>query len=489
MSAKETLKNLEPNVIWKHFAQLCEIPRPSNYEQKVGDFVEAFGKNLGLKTIREKVGNVIIKKPATKGMENLRTVLLQGHLDMVPQKEKDSAHDFTKDPIDAYVDVELVKAHGTTLGADNGIGIATILSILESKDIPHGPIEALLTVNEENTQGGAQNLSKDLLHADILLNLDSEMDDEICIGCAGGVHTDITFSLIFEETPKESASLKLIVSGLYGGHSGCDIQIGRANAARILARILEETHAKLGVRIAELHVGTPVHNAIPRDAYALITLPEKNVTAFQSRVKEIEEELQVEYKDIEENIKISSETCEKISSVIEHEMQHKIIAAIDGCINGVQKMTHGMPNLPEVSTNLSYIKTEKDKMLILSMQRSPIISARDNAAQQVTAVFKMAGASIEHTHPYPGWLPNLNSPILKIVTKIYEEVCHEKPKIFATHGGLETGFISEKYPAMDMISFGPTIIDAHSPKEKVKIESVQKIWNLLLAVLKKIPKK
>lgn len=484
MSASEALKNLKPAAIWQNFAALCDTPRPSGYIEKISTFMEAFGKQLNLSTIKDKTGNVIIKKPASdKQRQDEKPIILQAHLDMVPQSEKGNiSFDFKTKGIEPFVQDDWVKAKDTTLGADNGIGVAMIMSVLASKDIKHGPIEALFTVEEETNQAGIKNLADNVLTGDTLINIDSASEDELCIGSAGGVKTHIKRSYLLE-TVDQHDSFRLSISGLKGGHSGCDIIHNRANAIELLARLLYQFQTQFDVHVSSIYGGSPVYNAIPRESYALITIPQIKTKHLLDELPKKQKEIAAEYDRIEENITIELLPVKKISHMIERQAQKKIIGALFGCPNGVIRLSTKMPGIVETSTSLSYISTQKDHITIFALQRSLVESEKISIADQVKTIFELAGGRVDQVDSFPCWSTNENSPLLKKASGIYKKVFNKDPKVVAVHAGLECGFLKEKYPNLDILSIGPDICDPHSPDEKVNIPSVEKIWDLLRAIL------
>lgn len=482
------IKSLKPEPLWKHFYSLTQIPRPSKKESKAVDFVEQFGKELGLETIKDEVGNVIIKKPATPGNEKKKTVILQGHLDMVPQKNTGTDFDFEKDPIQAYVDGEVVTAKGTTLGADNGMGVAAAMAVLESKEIEHGPIEALFTVDEETGMTGANALKPGLLDGEILINMDSEDEGELYIGCAGGLETNAIFHCKEESVPSDSKAFNIEVRGLKGGHSGLDIHLGRGNANKVLNRILWYANENIDMRIADIEAGS-LRNAIPREASAVITVADSHVGELKNFVEEVSEAVKNELSFVEPDINIELKETDKPSSVIDKTTQDNLIRAIYGCPHGVIRMSDAMEGLVETSTNLAVIKKEGNQIRIQSLQRSSVDTAKEDLGNMIRSVFELAGAEVLHEGAYPGWKPNPDSPILKTMKNVYKDNFGKEPKVTAIHAGLECGIISQAYPGLDMISFGPTINYPHSPDEEVNIETVQKFWDFLVYTLKNVPEK
>lgn len=482
------LSNLTPGALWENFENLCRIPHPSKKEGQMVEFVKEFGEKLGLKTLVDEVGNVIIKKPATSGMENKKTVVLQGHLDMVPQKNSDVKHDFEKDPIQAYVDGDWVCAKGTTLGSDNGIGVAAAMSILQSKDVEHGPIEALFTIDEETGMTGANGLKPGLLDGNILINMDSEDEGEIYIGCAGGVNTNIKFVYKEESVPANAGAFKINVTGLKGGHSGLDIQSGRGNSNKIINRLLWYAGKNYGLRLANIQGGS-LRNAIPRESYAVVTVPKAYEPDFMNYVNEFTKTVKKELSATDAGIKIEVTFADMPKSIIAQATQDGLFNGIYSCANGVIGMSAEMPGVVETSTNLAIVKSEEGYIKIETLQRSSVDSLKDDVANMLRSTFELAGAEVEHSGSYPGWKPNVNSSILNTMKKVYNDKFGKVPEVKVIHAGLECGIIGDVYPDMDLISFGPTIRNPHSPDEKVNIESVNKFWIFLLETLKNIPNK
>ncbi|MEI6455342.1 MAG: aminoacyl-histidine dipeptidase [bacterium] len=483
--SKEIL-NLEPKSLWKHFYSLTQIPRPSKKEEKIREFITNFGKSLALETIVDEVGNVIIRKPATPGMENLKGVILQGHLDMVPQKNSDKVHDFEKDPIETIIDGEWVRANGTTLGADNGMGVAAAMAVLESKDLKHGPIEALFTSDEETGMTGATGLKPGMIKGEILINMDSEDEGELYIGCAGGTNGNFTFRYSESSVPAGSAALKINVTGLKGGHSGVDIHLGRGNANKIVTRLLWLGTKNFGVRLASIDGGS-LRNAIPREAFALITLPNDKKDGFIKFLKEFTEIARKELSAVEPDLKIEAVDTDLPKSLIEEKIQLNFLDALYGCPNGVIRMSNEMKGLVETSTNLAIVKSGNGVIKIQCLLRSSVDSAKDDLECMMQSVFELAGAGFVFDGKYPGWKPNPGSAILKTMLDIYNKKFGRIPEIRAIHAGLECGILGGSYPGWDMSSFGPTIRYPHSPDEKVNIATVQKFWDFLVETLKNIP--
>jgi dipeptidase D len=482
------IHNLEPKSVWNYFHEITQIPRPSKYEQKMIEHMKEFGKKYNLETIEDKVGNVIIRKAATKGMENRKGVILQTHLDMVPQKNSDKKHDFEKDPIETIIDGEWVKANGTTLGADNGIGVASAMAVLASGDIAHGPLEALFTIDEETGMTGVFGLKKGLLRGDILMNLDSEDEGELYVGCAGGVDVNVTKDYAEEKSPKGMAAYKIIAKGLKGGHSGVDIALGRANSNKIMFRFLMQAESDFGIRLAEA-AGGDLRNAIPRESYSIVLVPEIKSKEFEKFVKGYEKMYQAEFSDTEPDLKFLVGKIAVPSKVMKKDDQYKIIRALFACPHGVQRMSQAMKGLVETSNNLAIVKCIGGKFETYNLTRSSVDSAKEATAWKIAAVFQLIGAEVTLTGTYPGWKPNMQSPILKTMSGIYKDMFGKVPEIKAIHAGLECGLIAGVYPNLDMISFGPTIRYPHSPDEKVNIASVGKFWDFLVGTLKHIPGK
>ncbi len=485
----EEIKNLEPKVLWEHFYSLTQIPRPSKKERKAVDFVKKFGEDLGLETIEDQVGNIIIRKPATKGMEDRKGVVMQGHLDMVPQANSDSSHNFETDPIDAFVDGDWVTAKGTTLGADNGMGVAAAMAVLSSNDIEHGPVEALFTVDEEAGMTGANALKPGLLEGDILLNMDSEDEGELYVGCAGGEDANITFNYQNDKYPVNYKAFKLSITGLKGGHSGLDIPLGRGNANKLLFRLINKTQNEFGLRIADINGGS-LRNAIPREAFAVVAIPAEGEDKFKSYISDFEKIVKHELSGVDPDVSFKIEPTEAPKFVIDEKTQRNLTDAVMAVPNGVIRMSDAMPGLVETSTNLAVVKTTEDNKIIAQcLMRSSVDTSKEELAERISATFRLAGADVELAGAYPGWKPDMDSEILKVMQETYKNKYGTTPEIKAIHAGLECGILGSAYPNWDMISFGPTIRFPHSPDEKVNIETVQKFWVWILETLKNIPKK
>ncbi|MCD4789158.1 MAG: aminoacyl-histidine dipeptidase [Bacteroidales bacterium] len=480
--------NLEPKAIWKHFFSLTQIPRPSKKESEIIEFMKKWGEDHGFETIVDEIGNVIIKKPATPGMENRQGVILQGHLDMVPQKNSDIDHDFEKDPIDVYIDGEWVTAKGTTLGADNGMGVAAAMAMLESDDIPHGPIEALCTVDEETGMTGAVNLKPGLLDGNILINMDSEDEGELYIGCAGGVDTNVKYKYTEEPVQGGMAAFKIIVKGLKGGHSGLDIHLGKGNACLILNKVMLNASDKFGLRLAHIDAGS-LRNAIPREAFATVVLRRENEESFLSYIGETEKNEKETYKDIDPDLAIVAEKTDLPAKVIDEKTQSGLFNGVANCPNGVIEWDKNMPDVVETSSNLAIIKSDNGAINISVLTRSAVDNERDRVAKNIADNFKDYGAEVTHSGAYPGWKPNVDSAILETMKKVYNNKFGKVPDVKVIHAGLECGILGATYTNWDMISFGPTIRFPHSPDEKVNIETVQKFWDFLVEILKNVPEK
>jgi dipeptidase D len=479
------IKDLSPKALWKNFESLCNIPRPSKKEQKAVDFAIDFAKQHNLSYTKDEVGNVIIRKPATKGNESKPTVVLQGHLDMVPQKNSATVHDFEKDPIQPYIDEEWVKAKGTTLGADNGIGVAAALAVLESTDIPHGPVEVLLTIDEETGMTGAFNLKPEFVKGRILMNLDSEDEGELYIGCAGGMNTTATFTFKSETVPANSKAYNISLTGLKGGHSGIDIILGRGNANKLMNRFLWKASRDFGLRIASIEGGS-LRNAIPRESFVVAVIPANNTESFKKWGNEFSKTICSELKTPEPGIKFEITETDLPKSLIDKATENNFLNAIYTLPNGVIRMESDMPGVVETSTNLAIIKSKDNTIEVMCLLRSSVESAKADLGNAMTAAFELAGANVVHDGAYPGWKPDVNSKILVTMKEVYLGKFGKTPEVKVIHAGLECGIIGDVYKGMDMISFGPTIRHPHSPDEKVNIPTVEKFWIYLTETLKNI---
>ncbi|WP_374172265.1 aminoacyl-histidine dipeptidase [Flavobacterium tructae] len=484
----QEIRNLEPKALWNKFADLNAVPRPSKKEERVIEFMKDFGNSLGLETFEDEIRNVIIRKPATPGMENRKAIVMQGHLDMVHQKNADTVFDFDTQGIDMYVDGDWVRARGTTLGADNGLGVATIMAILESKDIPHPAIEALFTIDEETGMTGALNLKGGILQGQILLNLDTEEDDEIDIGCAGGIDVTATRAYNEEEVPEGSVGHIITVKGLNGGHSGMDINKGLGNANKIMNRLLFDAFENFGLQVAEINGGS-LRNAIPRESVAKVIISEMFDEAYIFDMQEIINDIKAEYKTTEPNLSIEIVKCDLPEKVMDLGVQEGIIRSIYAAHNGVYRMSADMEDLVETSNNIARVIVKDGEITIGCLTRSSVETSKFDLANALRSAFELVGCEVELSGSYPGWTPNVNSEILDTLVGIYEKQNNEKPKVVACHAGLECGILGTNYPDMDMISFGPTIHGAHSPDERASISSAQKYWKFVLEILSNIPVK
>ncbi|MCP4957426.1 MAG: aminoacyl-histidine dipeptidase [Photobacterium aquimaris] len=482
------ITQLSPKAVWHFFDKICSIPHPSKYEEQLAQYIVSFAQAEGLDVRRDNTGNVIIKKPATAGMENRKGVVLQAHIDMVPQKNEDTVHDFTQDPIIPFIDGEWVTATGTTLGADNGMGMATCLAILAAKDIEHGPLEVLLTIDEEAGMTGAFGLEAGWLEGDILLNTDSEQEGEVYMGCAGGVDAALTVDIQREAIPTDHQALKLVVKGLKGGHSGCDIHTGRGNANKLMARFFVDHADELGLRINNF-TGGSLRNALPREATVIATLPTANVDKLNTLFAEYLQIAKAELGHIETDLTFFTEACTTPADVIVTADQTRLMNILNVCPNGVIRMSDDIEGVVETSLNMGVITTEADKVTILCLIRSLIDSGRSYIEGMLQSLAALAGAKCEVAGAYPGWKPDADSEIMQVFRDTYQQMYGNKPNIMVIHAGLECGLFKEPYPEMDMLSFGPTIKFPHSPDEKVKIDTVQMFWDQMLAVLKNIPVK
>ena len=482
------IKNIEPKAVWKNFAALNAVPRPSKKEEKVIQFMVDFGKNLNLKTMVDNVGNVIICKPASAGMENRKTLVMQGHLDMVHQKNSDTIFDFDTEGIKMFIDGDWVKADGTTLGADNGLGVAAIMGVLEATDIVHPAIEALFTIDEETGMTGAMGLEGGVLKGDILLNLDTEEDDEIGMGCAGGVDVTATRNYTEETAPENTTAFKISVTGLNGGHSGMDIIKGLGNANKIMNRLLFDGFTNFGLRVAEINGGS-LRNAIPRESFANVVIDTASKEPFLFETQELINSIKAEFIALEPNLSIELSIIETPKKVMDLGVQEGLIKSIYGALNGVYRMSPDIDGLVETSNNIARIIVKDGAIKIACLTRSSSETNKWDLANSLRSVFELAGFEVEFSGTYPGWLPNVNSEILDIVTKLYTELHNEKPNVAACHAGLECGILGQNYPKMDMVSFGPNIRGAHSPDERAQISSTAKFWKFLLEILKNTPVK
>jgi len=481
----EQIKQLSPKEIWNHFADLNAVPRPSKKEGKVIAFMKSFGEKLNLKTMVDEAGNVIIKKPATKGMENKMTIVLQSHLDMVHQKNSDTVFDFDNQGIEMVVDGDWVKARGTTLGADNGIGVASIMALLASTDIPHPPLEALFTIDEETGMTGALELKGGLLDGKILLNLDTEEDTDLTIGCAGGIDVTATANYTPEKA-KNNKGLRISLKGLTGGHSGVDIHKGRANANKLMNRILLTLTNEFDIEISSIDGGS-LRNAIPRESTAAINAAEGKAELIKKSIAGLQLILKNEYSYTDPNLQITVDETPVNQQVLNRDFQFKLLRSIYSCQHGIYRMSPDIPGLVQSSNNVARVLVKDGSCSIQCLTRSSVDSEKTDLAQSLTASFELMGATVTCSGSYPGWTPKPESPIVKLMSKLYEELHKTPVHISAIHAGLECGILGTNYPGMQMISFGPNIYGAHSPDEKVQVSSVQKFWKFLLETLKRIP--
>lgn len=479
------IQQLKPQKLWEHFYNLSQIPRPTGQMKEVTKFIIDFGKSLSLDVKQDNVGNVLITKPATASMENAPTVILQSHLDMVPQKNAETKHDFTKDPISLIVDGNKVKAKSTTLGADNGIGVAAMMAILEDKTLKHPKIEALFTVDEEVGMVGAMGLKKGFLSGSVLLNLDTEEIGELCVGCAGGSDVNADWQFKDTDVPEGDVAYQITIKGLRGGHSGTEIHLGRANANKLMFYFLKEAVSDYEVRLSEINGGS-LRNAIPREAVAIVTLPEENEKDFEKLVKEYEKIFKEEYKAIEPNLSLKAIKTELPKTLIPEEIQDGLINAVVGCQNGVISMLTDFEGIVETSTNLASVKSESGHIAVKMLARSSSETRKDEICSSLESVFALAGAKVSIENPYPGWQPNAQSPILGMMANLYDEMYGESAHIVVVHAGLECGIILSSTPDLDIVSFGPTILNAHSPDEYVEIDTVDRFYNYLIKTLERI---
>ena len=484
---KET--DLKPEGIFHYFHEICQVPRPSKHEEQIVAYMKAFGEKHHFETKVDKAGNVVIKKPATPGKENLKTVVLQGHMDMVCEKNSNIQHDFMKDPIQTEVDGDWLRAKGTTLGADDGIGLAAGLAILADDTIEHGPIECLFTVDEETQLTGATALQEGFMNGDILINLDSEDDGQLFIGCAGGINTEGTLKYHEIDAPKDYYFFKVHVSGLVGGHSGDDINKNRACANKVLTRFLYNEGKKMDAYLCAIDGGN-LHNAIAREAYAICAVPEEKKHEVRADLNVFISEIEDEYNVTEPNFKMSLETVDAQPKAIDKDSADHLIKMLYAMPHGVFAMSQEIPGFVQTSTNLASVKMKEGNVIeIVTSQRSDILSSRNDLANMVEIVMTMGGATAKHNDGYPGWKPNTHSEILNITVDSYKRLFNEEPIVRSIHAGLECGLFLTKYPKLDMISFGPQLVGVHSPDERLLIPTVDKFWKLLLDILKNIPEK
>ncbi|MDW5289827.1 aminoacyl-histidine dipeptidase [Formosa sp. PL04] len=482
------IRALEPKALWNKFADLNAVPRASKKEEQVIAFMKDFGTSLGLETIEDEVGNVIIKKPASAGMEDRAPIVMQSHLDMVHQKNSNTVFDFATQGIEMLVDGDWVRANGTTLGADNGLGVATIMAILESNEIAHPAIEALFTIDEETGMTGAQGLKGGVLEGKILLNLDTEEDDEIGVGCAGGIDVTATRTYEEEETPEFKLGYKITVNGLQGGHSGMQIHEGLGNANKILNRMLFDGFENFGLRISEIDGGS-LRNAIPRESFAIVAIDSIHQDAFELEMSQLTATIQEELRTMEPDLNVLVEAIELPKTIMDLGVQEGFTRALYAAHNGVFRMSADIPELVETSNNVARVIVKDGHIKVGCLTRSSVESSKIDLANTLRSAFELTGCEVECSGDYPGWEPKMDSSILKVLDATYEKLHGEKAHVAACHAGLECGIIGSNYPEMEMISFGPTIKGAHSPDERASISSVQKYWKFVLEILKEIPKK
>lgn len=482
------IKNLKPECIWRNFDALTQVPRPSGHLDKVRQFLLDFAKKVGVEAFTDEAGNIVMRKPATPGMENRKTVILQAHMDMVPQKEKDSTHNFETDPIQTYIDGDWVKAKGTTLGADDGLGVAAIMAVMEATDLKHGPVEALITADEETGMYGANGLLAGELAGEILLNLDTEQEGELIIGSAGGV--DITATLDYKEaeSDEEDIAVRLTVKGLKGGHSGLEIGVGRGNANKMLVRIVREAIADDEACLASWHGGN-MRNAIPREAEVVLTLPKDNKADLIELVNDYKETFNEEYKGIENEIDVTVEDVELPATVVPQEIQDNLVDAIYAAHDGVWRYIPSIPGIVETSSNLAIVDIEGGKAAVKILARSSSETKKDELATSLESCFNMAGMKVELSGAYGGWDPNTDSELIKRMRKIYNDLFGEEPTVQVVHAGLECSIILSKYPGLDICSFGPTLLSPHTPNERANWPTTSKFWDLLVKTLEEIPEK
>lgn len=483
-----TIKDLNPKIVWNNFYALTQIPRPSKHEAKVEEFLLKWGKAHGVETIKDETGNIIMRKPATPGYENKRGVIIQGHMDMVPQKTTDTVHDFEKDPIETQIIGEWVGAKGTTLGADDGIGVAIGMSVMEDNKLKHGPLEVLVTYDEETGMTGATKLKPGVLKGDILLNLDSEEEGELCIGCAGGLDGIADFAYKMKKTPAGYAAFKINIKGLQGGHSGMDIALYRANANKVAARILLSLIGKYGAKVSDFHGGN-MRNAIPFEANVTVLVPEAKTASARRAAQDIFKLEKAEHSYSDPNMEIHITKADVPAKYIDDDVMLRAVKAIMACPNGVVRMSDSMPGLTETSTNLAIVSTEDGHLKVHSLMRSSVDSAKANLSDSMKCVFDLAGAEFTTQGGYNGWTPKPETPVYQVIKDTYKSLFHKDIKVTATHGGLECALLGAKYPNWEMVSIGPTIVHPHSPDERVEIASVDKAWKFVTAILENIPKK
>ncbi len=484
----KSLSGIEPQIVWDYFEELCQHPRPSKNEVKVIEWLKSWAAQNNYETQSDKTGNLIIRKPATPGMENRKPICIQGHVDMVCEKNRDVEFDFDNDPIQPYIDGDWVKARGTTLGADNGIGIAMGLALMSDPTVKHPPLEILCTLDEETGLTGAITLGTDMLKCEILINLDSEEDGHFTIGCAGGINTSASYKYEADTVPADSVAYEVAIKGGRGGHSGIEIHDGRANAAKFLARLIFSLQKKFDARLSSFDSGNK-HNAIPREGFAVVTVPASQEKDFVAFIGEFDKTIRNEYRTKEPELTALCTKTTIPARVMTKEFQRRLIYSFRAMPHGVSRMSPDIKGLVQTSSNFAVIQTLANEVTVLTSQRSSVESEKINIAERVTAVLELGGAEAKMGDGYPAWEPNMDSPILKSAVEIYEKMYGKKPVIEAIHAGLECGLIGEKYPGMDMLSFGPNLEEVHTPNEKIQISSTQRTWNLLKEIVLNIPAK
>lgn len=482
------IKNLQPQAIWKNFYLLTQVPRPSGHLEKIQQFLLDWAKEKGVEASLDEAGNVLMRKPASPGMEDCKIITLQGHMDMVPQKAADSNHNFETDPIETYIDGEWVKAKGTTLGADDGMAVATIMAIMEDNTLKHGPLEGFITADEESTMGGVNNMTTDLLKGDILLNLDNETEGEMMIGSAGGVNLTATIEYKEVEVDADDAAVRVTIGGLLGGHSGLEINEGRGNANKMMARLVQDAIANFEACLASWKGGN-MRNAIPRDAEVVLTLPKENIAAFKEIVDEWRDTFRGEYEAIETAFTLTVEDTDVPAMMVPAEVQDNLVNALCACHNGVMRFIPEVPSIVETSSNLAIVEIGGGSAMFKVLVRSSRDSMRECCAETLESVFSMAGMKVELSGAYPAWQPNPKSEIVELMKQVYRDLFNAENKVQVIHAGLECGVIGAKYPNMDMVSFGPTMRSPHTPNERCHIPSVEKYWQFVLTTLERTPKK
>jgi dipeptidase D len=484
----QILGSLEPKAVWEYFEEICKYPHPSKKETKLASYILNWAKKNQFETYQDKTGNIILKKPATKGMENRKPIAIQGHIDMVTEKNNDVKFDFDNDSIQTYIDGDWVKAKGTTLGADNGIGVSMGMALMTSTDIPHPPLELLLTVDEETGLTGAMQLEAGKLQCEILINLDSEEDGTFTIGCAGGQNSSGVYKYKEKDVPSDTIPYEIALKGMKGGHSGIEIHTGRANSLKLITRVLMNLTNKFGIRLTSINGGNK-HNAIPREAFAVVNVAKGKEKAFLSYISDFDNILKTEYQSKEPGINLTAVKTKKPKRVMSKTMQNGLLKSFYAMPHGVIRMSPDMADLVQTSTNFAVVETRAKEVYVLTSQRSSVATEIDDISAMVRYSMELGGAKVTQGDSYPAWQPNVNSPILHEAQKIYKRMYKKEPVVQAIHAGLETGLIGEKYPGMDMLSFGPNLKDVHSPDERVEVSTTKKCWELLVEIVKNIPEK